>query len=102
MSSVPDTTGYEAGIRKLEAELRKAREHGARLARSLHKAMARDLRAAQKRARQAERTAAAAEKRAARAEAELARIRSSATWRAGRAVVAVPAAARRALRRGGR
>ena len=89
-------------IKRLERELASARKWSVRSTRQLHASMLDDLRAAEKRARQAERRATAAEERLARAqkraraaESELSSIKSSATWKAGRAVVAVPARLRR-------
>jgi hypothetical protein len=55
----------------------------------------RRLAEALKRATEAENRARAATARAERAEAELADIRSSSTWKAGRALVAVPARIKR-------
>jgi hypothetical protein len=93
-------------VRKLEAELDRTRRHAGQLGKSIHRAMARDLRAAVRRAEAAERAARRAEaavskarRRAERAEQELTELRASTTWRAGRAIVAAPAAAKRALRR---
>ncbi|GGO76842.1 hypothetical protein [Nocardioides deserti] len=96
----------DPGIKRLEIELRAARKHGARATKQMHAAVAADLEAAERRARRAERRAADAEARATRAERrarrlerELAEVRSSATWRAGRAVVALPAKVKRLTRR---
>ncbi len=85
------------GLRKLENELAAARRFGARATKQLHAAMLADVRAAEERAEDAVRRARRAEQRARRAEDELARLRSSTTWRAGRVLVAVPA---RLARRG--
>ncbi len=89
-------------IKRLERTLADERKFAVRSTRQLHRVLTRDLREAEKRAAAAERRADAAEKRAAsararaeRAEAEVARMRQSATWRAGRAVVAVPSRIRR-------
>ena len=96
-------------LAKLEAELRAARLHGARAVREMQARLAADLtdaelraKQADKRARQAERSARQANRaakeatrRAREAEHELEAVRRSATWRAGRAVVAVPARLRR-------
>ncbi|MDN4162578.1 hypothetical protein [Nocardioides abyssi] len=105
MSDQPVEQGpaaVDAGLKRLETELRAARRFGARATRQMHAAVAADLEAAERRARRAERRAAEAEARAARAERrarrlerELAEVRSSTTWRAGRAVVAVPARLKR-------
>lgn len=101
----------DAGIKRLETELKAARRFGAKAAKQMHAAVAADLERAERRARRAEQRAADAEARAARAERrarrrerELAEVRSSATWRAGRAVVAVPARIKKARdkRSGGR
>ncbi len=104
MSEVPDSARLEQGLRRLEGELSRVHGHGIRLGRSLYAAMNRDLQEAMSRAERAERRAARAEKRAVRSEkravrseAELAQIRASTTWKAGRALVALPAAVRRAL-----
>ncbi|MBC9734862.1 hypothetical protein [Nocardioides marmotae] len=87
----------DAGLRRLETELKAARRFGAKATKQMHTAVAADLDRALRRARRAEQRAADAEARATRAERrvrrlerELAEVRSSATWRAGRAVVAVP------------
>lgn len=80
---------------RLDKELKNARKYGAKTSRQLHKVMLEDVRRAERRARQAERRATEAEQRAERLERELAEVRSSATWRAGRAVVAVPARIKR-------
>jgi hypothetical protein len=97
-------TGTEEGLRRLERELDRARQNGARLGRSVHQAMLVDLRAALKRADAAEKEAREAHRRADRAEAtlkaKLTTIHASTTWKAGRALTAVPRAAKRAVRRG--
>lgn len=89
-------------IKRLERELASARKWSMKSTRQLHAAMLKDVRAAERRARQAERRAVAAEERLARAhqrvraaEAEAAAVRESATWRAGRVLVAVPARLKR-------
>lgn len=94
--------GVDRGLRRLEAELRAARRFGARATRQMHAVVLADLRRAEQRARRAERRAHQAEQRAQRAERrvrrleeELAEVRASATWRAGRAVVALPARVRK-------
>ena len=85
-------------IKRLERTLADERKFAVRSTRQLHKVLSRDLKAAEKAAADAERRAGAAEKRAAnararaeRAEAEVEAMRTSTTWKAGRAVVAVPA-----------
>lgn len=92
-------------IKRLERTLSDERKFAVRSTRHLHKVLVRDLRQAERAAAQAERRATQAEKRAEdatfraqklkkraeRAEAELAILKSSTTWKAGRAVVAVPA-----------
>lgn len=95
-------TDVELGLRRLERELRVARRWGAKATRQMHRAVLADLTRAEQRAKRAEKRAAEAEKRARaatqraeRAEAELAALRNSSTWRAGRAVVAVPARLKR-------
>jgi len=96
----------EEGLERLETELRLARQWGARATHEMHATLVRDLAAAEKRAGRAQRRAAEARKRAAdaerrarHAERELAQLHESTTWKAGRAVVAVPARLRRLVRR---
>lgn len=103
----------EEGYRRLEVELTLERRFGAQATRDLHRAMLADLRAARRRARRAVTRAEKAEaelkqarsrlrkvkQRARRAEGELARLRESTTWRAGRAVAAVPSILKRRGRR---
>ena len=89
------TSDVEQGLKRLERELRVARRWGARATRQMHQTLAADLKKAQQRAKRAEQKAAEAEQRAQAAEAELASIRSSTTWKAGRAVVALPSRVRR-------
>ncbi len=95
MSQLPEGSTVHPEVKKviwrLDTELRNARKYGAKTARQLHRTMGEDLRRAERRARDAEKRAAVAERRAEAAERELAAIRRSSTWRAGRAVVAVPA-----------
>lgn len=102
----------EEGYRRLETELTLERRFGAQATRDLHRAMLADVRAARSRARravaraekaeselkQAKARARKAERRAAQAEEELAGLRASSTWKAGRAVVAVPSLLRRRRR----
>lgn len=99
----------EAGLKKLEDELARARRFGARAAKEMHARVTKDLRAAEGRARRAEQRAAEATKRAAqaeqravkaakraqRAERELAAVKESTSWKVGHAVVSVPARLRR-------
>lgn len=87
---------------RLDRELKAAMRFGAKSNRQLHSVMLKDLRRAERRADQAEKRARAAERQARRAEEraerlerELAEVRRSATWRAGRAVVALPARIKR-------
>jgi hypothetical protein len=80
---------------RLDTELKNARKYGVKTSRQLHKVMLADLRRAERRAREAEKRAAEAQRRAEAAERELAAVRSSTTWRAGRAIVAVPARIKR-------
>ena len=94
MTELPEGSTVDPEIRKivwrLDTELKNARKYGAKTTRQLHRVMVEDVRRAEKRAREAEKRAAAAERRAEAAERELASVRSSSTWKAGRAVVAVP------------
>jgi uncharacterized protein Yka (UPF0111/DUF47 family) len=78
-------------IWRLDRELKNARKYGAKAAREMHKVVLEDVRRAQARAREAEKRARQAERRADAAERELAAVRSSNTWKAGRVVVGVPA-----------
>lgn len=98
-SELPEGSTVDPEIRKivwrLDRELKNARKYGVKTSRQLHKVMLEDVRRAERRARRAEKRAAEAEARAEAAERELAAIRQSATWRAGRAVVAVPARIKR-------
>ncbi len=77
-------------ITNLDTDLKNARRHGERAVQQMHKVMLRQVRAAERRARRAEQQARWAKRRAARVERELAAIRASSTWKAGRALVAVP------------
>ncbi len=99
----------EAGLKKLEDELVRARRFGARATKEMQVRVVKDLRAAEGRARRAEQRAAEAmtrageaeqkatraAKRAQRAERELAAIKDSTSWRVGHAVVSVPARLKR-------
>ena len=96
-------------ITRLERSLADERRFATKATKQLHRALARDLRAAEQRAQEAEARARAAEKRATKAqqataearrrarqaEADLETIRESSTWKAGRLVVAVPARIKR-------
>ncbi|MGA8256474.1 MAG: hypothetical protein WB767_07860 [Nocardioides sp.] len=89
--------GHLVRVKRLERQLALARKWGIKSTQQLHRVMLRDVKDAEQRAKQAEKRAAAAEKqlkqaqrRAKQAEQELAAIKSSATWKAGRAVTAVP------------
>ena len=96
-------------IKRLEEQLVLGRTWAIRATRELHLTMGREIREAEQRARRAERRATSAEKRAVhaerllarardrarRAESEVATIRGSTTWKAGRVVVAVPARLKR-------
>ena len=99
MTELPETGTVDPAVRKtvwrLDKELKNARKYGVKTSRQLHKLMIEDVRRAERRARRAEKRAAEAEKRAEAAERELAAVRSSSTWRAGRAIVAVPARIKR-------
>lgn len=106
-------TDYEQGVAKLERELAFARRNGALAVKQMHALLTKELKATERELRQARNRndklkqrldaakaeAAAATRRAQRTEQELAAVRSSATWKAGRAVVAVPARIRRLGRR---
>lgn len=106
-------TDYEKGVAKLERELAFARRNGGLAVRQMHALLAKELRTTERELRQArsraeklkqrlekaKAEASAAKRRAQVAEQELAAIRSSATWKAGRAVVAVPSRLRRLGRR---
>jgi hypothetical protein len=99
MTELPETSTVDPAIRKiiwrLDTDLKHNRKYGVRASRQLHKVMLADVRRAERRARQAEKRAAEAEKRAEAAEAELAAVRSSSTWKAGRVIVGVPARIKR-------
>ena len=93
-------------IKRLERTLTDERKFAVKSTRQLHRVLSRDLREAEKKAEAAEKRAAAAERRAAnartraeRAEAEVETLRASTTWKAGRAVVAVPAKIKRRVGR---
>jgi hypothetical protein len=98
VSELPESA-VDPEIRKivwrLDTELKNARRYGVKTSRQLHKLMLEDVRRAERRARRAEKRAAEAEKRAEAAEAELVAVRSSSTWKAGRAIVGVPSRIKR-------
>ncbi len=84
-------------VGRLERTLADERKFAVRSTRQLHRVLLKDVKKAQQRAAaaearaaEAEKQLAAARKRAKRAEAELAEIKASTTWKAGRAVTAVP------------
>ncbi len=94
--------GHLVRVRRLERLLTTERKWSIKTTRQLHATMLKDVREAEGRARQAEKVAARAERRLARvqgrleaAQAELAEVRDSATWKAGRVVVGVPARLKR-------
>jgi hypothetical protein len=96
----PDTdidtaTDYEKGVAKLERELAFARRNGALAVKQMHAMLAKELRQKERELEKARARAQKLKKRAEQAEQELAAIKSSATWKAGRAVVAVPSRVRR-------
>ncbi len=94
--------GHVVRVKKLQRQLSNSRKWSLKATRDLHRAMLKDVKDAERRAKKAEKRATEAEKRLAdaqrrarRAEAELDRIKASSTWKAGRAVVAVPARIKR-------
>ncbi|MDQ4053818.1 MAG: hypothetical protein M3237_14105 [Actinomycetota bacterium] len=113
MTEPSTATGYEQGVAKLERELAFARRNGALAVKQMHALLAKELRTTERELRRAQNRAdklrqrvdrakaeaATARRRAQRAEQELAAVRASATWKVGRAVVAVPARLRRLGRR---
>jgi predicted nucleic acid-binding Zn-ribbon protein len=88
-------TDYEKGVAKLERELAFARRNGALAVKQMHAMLAKELRQKERELEKARARAQKLKKRADQAEQELAAIKSSATWKAGRAVVAVPSRVRR-------
>ena len=99
-TSPPD--GDLIRVRRLERQLANSRKWSIKATQDLHRSMLKDVKAAEQLARKAEKRATEAEKRLAnaqrrarQAEAELETIRTSTTWKAGRAVVAVPARLKR-------
>ncbi|CAN5609122.1 hypothetical protein BH11ACT8_BH11ACT8_30500 [soil metagenome] len=103
------TEGHLQRVKRLERQLGNARKWGLRATKDLHASMIKDVKQAEQQARKAEQQArkaerrateaekrlATAQRRAKQAEAELARIKGSTTWKAGRVVVAVPARIKR-------
>jgi len=84
-------------IRRLEKLLVDERNFSVRATRQLHRAMNKDLKAARRRTAESEeqvrrlrKELRAARARARRAEAELEALKNSRTWKAGRALTAVP------------
>ena len=92
-------TDYEKGVAKLERELAFARRNGALAVKQMHAMLAKELRKTERELEKARARAQKLKQRADQAEQELAAIKSSATWKAGRAVVAVPSRVRRLGRR---
>jgi hypothetical protein len=88
-------TDYEKGVAKLERELAFARRNGALAVKQMHAMLAKELRQKERELEKARARAQKLKLRAEQAEQELAAIKSSATWKAGRAVVAVPSRIRR-------
>lgn len=93
---------HKLAIWRLEKMLAAERTHSVKATRQLHRAMGRDLKDAEMRASRAEQKAARLEKqlkaartRARQAEQELETLKASTTWKAGRAVIAVPARIKR-------
>lgn len=106
-------TDYEEGVAKLERELAFARRNGGKAVRDMYAVLVKEVRSSERELRkartradklkvrldEARAEASAATRRAKRAEQELAAVRSSTTWKAGRAVVGLPARVRRIGRR---
>jgi len=99
-------TDYEQGVAKLERELAFARRNGALAVKQMHAMLAKELRKTERelekaraRAEKLKQRADDAKRRARQAEDELEKMKASATWKAGRAVIAVPARVRRLARR---
>ena len=106
MTESPETsdaaTDYEQGVAKLERELAFARRNGALAVKQMHAMLSKELRKAEReleksraRAAKLRQRADDAKHRARMAEDELAAVKASTTWKAGRAVVSVPAKIRR-------
>jgi len=92
-------------VRRLERMLADQQKFSVRATKQMHATLVKELKEAEQRARRADKRAEAAEKRlgaaqlrAKQAEAELSAIKQSSTWKAGRAIVGVPARIKR-LRR---
>lgn len=106
-------TDYEEGVAKLERELAFARRNGGKAVREMYSLLVKELRVSERELRkarsrsdklkarleEARAEASAATRRAKRAEQELAAVKSSTTWKAGRAVVGLPGRVRRIGRR---
>lgn len=97
--------GHLNRVKRLERQLNNSRKWSVKATQDLHRSMLKDVKAAEQQARKAEKRAVEAEKRLANAqrraklaEAELAAIKSSTTWKAGRVLVAVPARLKRRTR----
>lgn len=95
-------TDYETGVAKLERELAFARRNGALAVKQMHALLSKELRQTQRELEKATARAAKqrqraddAKRRARLAEDELAAVKESATWKAGRAVVGLPSRIRR-------
>ena len=88
-------TDYEQGVAKLERELAFARRNGGLAVRQMHALLVKELRRTERELKRARARAKKLKLRAEKAERELAEIKASTTWKAGRAVVAVPARIRR-------
>ncbi len=95
-------TDYETGVAKLERELAFARRNGALAVKQMHAMLAKELRQTERELEKATARAAKqrqraddAKRRARLAEDELAAVKESATWKAGRAVVGLPSRIRR-------
>lgn len=108
-----DVNDRDSVIERLQAELARTRRNSARATREIHGVVVRDLEASLARLESANRRVAEvqaeiqalqvrvdeAEARAKHAERQQAALRASATWKAGRLVVAIPARIRRLGRR---
>ena len=96
------TEGHLERVKRLERQLFNNRKWSRKATRQLHAKMLKEVQEAEGRARKAEKRAKGAERRLARvqerletAEAELSAVHASSTWKAGRAVVGVPARLKR-------
>jgi predicted nucleic acid-binding Zn-ribbon protein len=94
-SGTAAATDYEQGVAKLERELAFARRNGALAVKQMHALLTKELKKAERDLEKARARAQKLKHRADQAEQELAAIKGSATWKAGRAVVAVPSRIRR-------